>query len=106
MYNRNLLRFDWAIKKLLRNKADYSILEGFLSELLREDIVIPKSIEDAENNSIIKAKQGSYPNYDNQYMPDTKKQKAEIERFILNLKLGTALMSDIDDVLKRIESIK
>jgi len=22
--------FDWAIKRLLRNKADFSVLEGFL----------------------------------------------------------------------------
>ncbi len=33
MANRNLIRFDWAIKRLLRNKADFSVLEG-LSELL------------------------------------------------------------------------
>lgn len=38
MGNRNLIRFDWAIKRLLRNKADYSVLEGFLSELLKKDI--------------------------------------------------------------------
>ena len=52
MYNRNLLRFDWAIKKLLRNKADYSILEGFLSELLREDIVIQNILESESNQRI------------------------------------------------------
>ena len=39
MNNSNLIRFDWAIKRLLRNKADYSVLEGFLSELLKEDIL-------------------------------------------------------------------
>ncbi|MDR3000731.1 MAG: hypothetical protein LBU89_05650 [Fibromonadaceae bacterium] len=26
---RTLVSFDWAIKNLLRNKADYVILEGF-----------------------------------------------------------------------------
>jgi len=35
---KNLIRFDWAIKRLLRNKANFGILEGFLSELLEEDI--------------------------------------------------------------------
>jgi hypothetical protein len=35
-----LVRFDWAIKKLLRNKANFDILEGFLSELLQEIIKI------------------------------------------------------------------
>jgi hypothetical protein len=33
-----LIRFDWALKKLFRNKADFDILEGFLGELLKEDI--------------------------------------------------------------------
>jgi len=32
------IRFDWAIKRLIRNKADFGILEGFLSELIGEDI--------------------------------------------------------------------
>ena len=29
MMNR-FVRFDWALKKLLRNKANFEILEGFL----------------------------------------------------------------------------
>jgi hypothetical protein len=33
-----LVRFDWAIKSLLRDKANFDILEGFLSALLKEDI--------------------------------------------------------------------
>ena len=49
MANRNLIRFDWAIKRLLRNKADYTVLEGFLSVLLNEDIKII-NIKDSESN--------------------------------------------------------
>ncbi len=45
----NLIRFDWAIKRLLRNKANFGILEGFLSELLAEDIRI-ESILESESN--------------------------------------------------------
>jgi len=33
-----LVRLDWAIKKILRDKANFDILEGFPSELLRFDI--------------------------------------------------------------------
>jgi predicted transposase/invertase (TIGR01784 family) len=44
-----LIRFDWAIKKLLRNKANFDILEGFLSELLQETIKI-RQILDSESN--------------------------------------------------------
>jgi len=43
------VRFDWAIKRLLRQKANFNILEGFLSELLKEDIHIMEII-DTESN--------------------------------------------------------
>lgn len=43
------IRFDWAIKKLLRDKANYVILEGFLSELLKEDIKIDSILESESN---------------------------------------------------------
>lgn len=46
---KELIRFDWAIKKLLRNKANFDILEGFISELLAENIKI-KQILDSESN--------------------------------------------------------
>ena len=46
---KNLIRFDWAIKRLLRNKANFVILEGLLSELLGEDIKIDE-ILDSESN--------------------------------------------------------
>ncbi len=46
---RKLVSFDWALKKLLRSKANFGILEGFLSELLREDIRI-ESILESETN--------------------------------------------------------
>lgn len=43
------VRFDWAIKHLLRNKANFDVLEGFLSELLMQDIII-KEILESEGN--------------------------------------------------------
>ncbi|NEP57814.1 MAG: Rpn family recombination-promoting nuclease/putative transposase [Symploca sp. SIO2G7] len=43
------IRFDWAIKRLLRNKANYVVLEGFLSELLDTDITI-KTLLESESN--------------------------------------------------------
>ncbi|MFK7937476.1 MAG: Rpn family recombination-promoting nuclease/putative transposase [Saprospiraceae bacterium] len=43
------VRFDWAIKRLLRQKANFNILEGFLSELLKDDIAIIEII-DTESN--------------------------------------------------------
>ncbi|NME70489.1 Rpn family recombination-promoting nuclease/putative transposase [Flammeovirga aprica] len=52
MANRNLIRFDWAMKRLLRNKADYTVLEGFLSELMKEDIIIESILESESNQQI------------------------------------------------------
>jgi predicted transposase/invertase (TIGR01784 family) len=46
---KELIRFDWAMKKLLRNKANFDILEGFLSELLRESIKIKQILESESN---------------------------------------------------------
>ncbi|MEM9885357.1 MAG: Rpn family recombination-promoting nuclease/putative transposase [Bacteroidota bacterium] len=46
---KELIRFDWAMKKLLRNKANFDILEGFLSELLSQDVTIKKILESESN---------------------------------------------------------
>ena len=47
--SKKLVRFDWAIKRLLRNKANFDILEGFLSELLHEDYKITQILESEGN---------------------------------------------------------
>ena len=44
-----LIRFDWAMKRLLRQKANYKVLEGFLSVLLNEPIKII-NIKESEAN--------------------------------------------------------
>lgn len=43
------IRFDWAMKRLLRNKANHVVLEGFLSVLLEQDIKIHKFLESEGN---------------------------------------------------------
>lgn len=45
----NLVRFDWAMKRLLRHKSNFVVLEGFLSSLLEEKITI-RSILESEGN--------------------------------------------------------
>ncbi len=47
--SKKLIHFDWAVKKLLRNKANFVILEGFLSELLFEEIRIQEILESEGN---------------------------------------------------------
>lgn len=46
---RKLISFDWAIKRLLRNKASFVIFEGFLSELLHDNIKIKNLLESESN---------------------------------------------------------
>jgi len=49
MSSRKLISFDWAMKRLLRSKANFEILEGFLGELIREDITILEVLESESN---------------------------------------------------------
>ena len=46
---KKLVQFDWAIKKLLRHKTNFKILEGFLSELLGFDVTIDSILESEAN---------------------------------------------------------
>ncbi|MBP7865124.1 MAG: Rpn family recombination-promoting nuclease/putative transposase [Acidobacteria bacterium] len=45
MRKRQFVSFDWAMKRLLRSKANFEVLEGFLSELLMQDITILEVLE-------------------------------------------------------------
>lgn len=44
-----LVHFDWAVKRLLRNKSNFVVLEGFLSVLLNQDIRIVQMLESEGN---------------------------------------------------------
>ena len=39
------IRFDWAIKRLLRQKANFDVLEGFLTVFIGERITIVELLE-------------------------------------------------------------
>ena len=43
------IRFDWAMKRLLRNKANFAVLEGLMTTLLNEKITIVKLLESESN---------------------------------------------------------
>ncbi|GHT66419.1 hypothetical protein AGMMS50239_27870 [Bacteroidia bacterium] len=47
----NLIRFDWAAKRLLRQKSNFVVLEGLLSTLLNEDIRIERMLESEGNQN-------------------------------------------------------
>ena len=45
----NYIRFDWAMKRLLRNKANYAVIEGFLSSLMGTKFKIHRFLESEGN---------------------------------------------------------
>ena len=49
MEENKYIRFDWAMKRLLRNKANFGVLEGLLTTLLGEKITIDRLLESESN---------------------------------------------------------
>ena len=52
----NNIRFDWASKRLLRQKANFSVLEGFLTVLLNEKVTILEILESEGNQQFAEDK--------------------------------------------------
>jgi predicted transposase/invertase (TIGR01784 family) len=50
MAEREIISFDYAIKNILRDKANFDILSGFLSELLGKNVEVQNILE-SESNS-------------------------------------------------------
>ena len=48
-FNNKYIRFDWAVKRMLRDKANFAVLEGLVTVLLNEKITI-KEILESEGN--------------------------------------------------------
>jgi hypothetical protein len=48
---KELIRFDWFMKFMLRDKADFEILSGFLSELFKEDVQVVSLLEGEGNQN-------------------------------------------------------
>ena len=51
------VRFDWAMKKLLRNKANYGVLAGLITTLLGQKVTIKKLLESESNQDSVDDKQ-------------------------------------------------
>lgn len=46
---RTYISFDWALKRLLRDKANFDVLEGFLTTILGKEVIIKKLLESEGN---------------------------------------------------------
>ena len=49
MDEQRLIRFDWAAKRMLRDKANFGVLEGLVTVLLGEPIHIVEILESESN---------------------------------------------------------
>ena len=49
MINEKYIRFDWAVKRMLRDKANFDVLEGLITVLLGEKITIVEILESEGN---------------------------------------------------------
>ncbi|MDR0331593.1 MAG: Rpn family recombination-promoting nuclease/putative transposase [Chitinispirillales bacterium] len=56
MSDRTIISFDYAIKYMLRDKANFDILSGFLSELLGRDVFVIELLESESNKADDEAK--------------------------------------------------
>ena len=50
MGKKKLIRFDWAMKTILHDKANFDVLEGFLGALLEDDDIKILNILESESN--------------------------------------------------------
>ena len=47
--NNKYIRFDWAVKRMLRDKANFAVLEGLITVLLGETVTIVELLESEGN---------------------------------------------------------
>ena len=53
MINEKYIRFDWAVKRILRDKANFDVLEGLITVLLGEKITIEEILESEGNQEAV-----------------------------------------------------
>ena len=46
------IRFDWAAKRMLRDKANFGVLEGLMTVLLNEKVTIVEILESEGNQRV------------------------------------------------------
>ena len=72
----NYIRFDWAMKRLLRNKANFAVLEGLITTLLGEKMTIQKLLESESNQE---------SEYDKHHRVDILAENTRGELFIIEI---------------------
>ena len=50
--DKRIVRFDWAVKRMLRDKANFAVLEGLMKVLIGEDLRIEEILESEGNQEL------------------------------------------------------
>ena len=53
--NNKYIRFDWAVKRMLRDKANFAVLEGLITVLTGEVVKIEELLESEGNQERVPA---------------------------------------------------
>jgi predicted transposase/invertase (TIGR01784 family) len=111
-HHRQLITFDWAIKTILRNKANFGILEGFLSELLHTQIHIQSILESESNQDY---RQDKYTRVDLKVNDSAGKiylielqydhEIDYFQRMLFNTSKATVEQLDLGDLYKDIQQV-
>ncbi|MBR1498468.1 MAG: Rpn family recombination-promoting nuclease/putative transposase [Bacteroidaceae bacterium] len=76
------VRFDWAAKRMLRNKANFGVLEGLITVLLNEEVHIEEILES----------EGNQDTYDDKFnRVDVKAKNSKGEIIIVEIQLTREL---------------
>lgn len=99
---KEILRIKTIVEKNPKLKVDLDAYNSLANKL-------PDTIDNSNNENLIEVKETRYKYNENNssteyigYEPDMSKEENEVKQFILGLKLGTALMTDLQPLLDKI----
>ena len=79
------IRFDWAIKRILRDKANKEVLEGLITVLLEEPVTITEILE-SESKTMVSTNRQERLEYKGNRV-DVKAKTSEGEYIIVEVQL-------------------
>ena len=107
--NNNIIRFDWAAKRILRDKANFGVLEGLLTVLIGEQICIQQLLESESNQAYSDEKYYRLDLYATNSQGDNiiiKIQPSRKLHYYERIVLGEPQIIDMVSWQKRYEAIK
>ena len=107
--NNNIIRFDWAATRILRDKANFGVLEGLLTVLIGEQICIQQLLESESNQAYSDEKYYRLDLYATNSQGDNiiiKIQPSRKLHYYERIVLGEPQIIDMVSWQKRYEAIK